>query len=151
MLVVAGTLRGTLHGLLRNSMGSWRGACEKEASNRRTCITGPSGRLDLNPKSTIHGPEFFNGKEHRSINPDEAVEYIAAVQDAVHTGEGSSQVQDCCIGRDSFDHGCGDCGGVTTKLIERNTTIPTKTAQTLATHADNQPRALIQIVEGERR
>ena len=37
----------------------------EEASNRRTCITGPSGRLDLNPKSTIHGPEFFNGKRFR--------------------------------------------------------------------------------------
>ena len=48
-------------------------------------------------------PRFATGPS----NPDEAVEYIAAVQDTVHTGEGSSQVQDCCIGRDSLDHDAG--------------------------------------------
>ena len=55
----------------------------------------------------------------------------------------------CCYRRDSFAHGSETDGGVMTKLIERSTTSPTKKAQTLTTYADNQPRALIQISEGE--
>ena len=82
-------------------MGFVRSACERGAWK--------SGRLDLNHRDTIHDAEFFNDKEpNTSINPDEAVEYIAAVQDTIHTGEGSSQCRTCCIGRDSFAHGSGD-------------------------------------------
>ena len=52
--------------------------------------------IDLNPKSTIHDPEFFNGKEHRSINPDEAVEHIAAVQDAIQQVKAFHKYRTCC-------------------------------------------------------
>ncbi|KAF8662763.1 hypothetical protein AX16_001121 [Volvariella volvacea WC 439] len=110
-------------------------------------LVGGSTRI---PKVQQLLKEFFNGKEpSKGINPDEAVAYGAAVQGGILSGaEGSRDMLlvDVC----PLTLGIETTGGVFTKLIPRNTVIPTKKSQIFSTAADNQPTVLIQVFEGER-
>ncbi|CAJ0629568.1 6949_t:CDS:2 [Entrophospora sp. SA101] len=94
--------------------------------------------------------EFFNGKKaSKNINPDEAVAYGAAVQGGILSGAENVEdllLVDVC----PLTLGIETTGGVMTKLIPRNTVIPTKKSQIFSTAADNQPVVLIQVFEGER-
>lgn len=109
-------------------------------------MVGGSTRI---PKVQNLVKEFFNGKEpNRGINPDEAVAYGAAVQAGVLGGESTTAdlvLLDVC----PLTLGIETVGGVMTKLIARNSVVPTKKSQIFSTASDNQPTVTINVLEGK--
>ncbi len=91
--------------------------------------------------------EIFNREPHKGVNPDEVVAIGAAIQGGVLQGD----VKDVLLlDVTPLSLGIETLGGVTTKLIEKNTTVPTKKSQVFSTAADNQPAVSIHVLQGER-
>jgi heat shock protein 5 len=111
-------------------------------------LVGGSTRI---PKVQQLVKEYFNGKEpSRGVNPDEAVAFGAAVQACILSGGDCGESQMVLLDVNPLSLGIETVGGVMSKLINRNTVVPTKKSQIFSTAADNQATVTISVYEGER-
>jgi molecular chaperone DnaK len=134
--------------LLEKSMGPVR-QCLKDAGVSPSEIDEVVlvGGMTRMPKIQAMVKDFFGKEPHKGVNPDEVVAVGAAIQAGILAGE----VKDVLLlDVTPLSLGVETLGGVMTKLIERNTTIPTKKTEVFSTAADSQPSVEIHVLQGER-